>query len=164
MDLSFQAVLADAYKSSLQRIRVLSLEHLGSKQRLLPKLRECEYRHVCEQQSGLGTFFAAVCNEDYELKSQRKQFGAEVDDGAYPAMIRRLSGNTNPNLLLLNYNFATLAVTNLVVIPKHFFTTDIIEGESVSLRGQGAPVGRLPNSAARHPARWTHPADPERNH
>ena len=46
-------------------------------------------------------FFCGVCHEDYQLKSQRKHLGAKGMDGAYPAMIRRLSGNTIPNLFLL---------------------------------------------------------------
>ena len=124
MDLSFQAVLADAYKipfsasgcSASTGLEAASIAQTAG----MPISPRCEQHPVAD-------FFCTACNEDYELKSQRKQFGAKVVDGAYPAMIRRLSGNTNPNLLLLNYNFATLAVTNLVVIPKHFFTTDIIE-------------------------------------
>jgi type II restriction enzyme len=72
-------------------------------------------------------FFCGVCHEDYQLKSQRKHLGAKGMDGAYPAMIRRLSGNTIPNLFLLNYDFRSLTITDLLIVPKHFFTTTIIE-------------------------------------
>jgi type II restriction enzyme len=125
MDLAFQAALADAYKSSLQRIRVLSEHWVGSK----VYCPNCGNPHMITLANNkpVADFRCASCNEEYELKSQRKQFGSKVVDGGYPAMMRRLGGNTNPNLFLLNYDFRTLMVTNLLVIPKHFFTADIIE-------------------------------------
>jgi len=125
MDLSFQAGLADAYKSSLQRVRVLS-EHWVGSQIYCPN---CGNPHIARYANNnpVADFFCAICSEQYELKSQRTQFGAKVVDGAYRAMIQRLSGNTNPNLFLLNYDVRNLLVTNLFIIPKHFFTTEIIE-------------------------------------
>ena len=125
MDLSFQAELAEAYKSSLQRIRVLSEHWVGSR----VYCPNCGHSQILQYGNNkqVADFFCGTCHEDYELKSQRNRFGAKVVDGAYPAMMRRLSGNAVPNLLLLNYNFKNLAVTNLIVVPKHFFTADIIE-------------------------------------
>ncbi len=125
MDLSFQAELAQAYKSSQQRAKVLSEHWIGS-QIYCPN---CGSPHILRfaNNSPVADFFCAICREEYELKSQRRQFGAKVVDGAYRAMIRRLSGNTNPNLFLLNYDVRSLLVTDLIIIPKHFFTTEIIE-------------------------------------
>ncbi len=42
-------------------------------------------------------------------------------------MSERLSADNNPSLLLLNYDLKRLAVTNVVVVPKQFFVTEIIE-------------------------------------
>ena len=42
-------------------------------------------------------------------------------------MTERLAASNNPNLLLLNYDLQRLAVTNVVIVPKHFFVSDIIE-------------------------------------
>jgi hypothetical protein len=42
-------------------------------------------------------------------------------------MLERLAGGRNPNLLLLAYDPCLLAVLNLLVVLKHFFTVDIIE-------------------------------------
>jgi type II restriction enzyme len=42
-------------------------------------------------------------------------------------MIERLTSSDNPNLFLLNYEPLSLVVTNFLVIPKHFFTPEIIE-------------------------------------
>ena len=48
-------------------------------------------------------------------------------DGAYGAKLKRLAADNNPNLLLLNYDRTRMSVTDLFVVPKHFFTADIIE-------------------------------------
>jgi type II restriction enzyme len=72
-------------------------------------------------------FFCANCKEEYELKSQKKKFGTKIVDGAFRSMNQRLASQNNPNLLLLNYDLSSLAVTNLMVIPKHFFVSEIIE-------------------------------------
>lgn len=72
-------------------------------------------------------FFCASCQEQYELKSQRKAFGAKVLDGAFHPKQKRLLSADNPNLLLLHYNLARREVTNLCVVPKHFFIPEIIE-------------------------------------
>src|SRR3954469_976041 len=77
--------------------------------------------------SPLADFFCGSCSEEYELKSQKGTFGNKVLDGAYEAKCMRLAANNNPSLFLLNYNLAQLSVTNLFIVPKHFFVRDIIE-------------------------------------
>jgi type II restriction enzyme len=72
-------------------------------------------------------FYCSICSENYELKSRQAKFGDKVDDGAYRAMLQRVSGNANPNLFLLNYSVANLVVTNLTIVPKHFLSADMIE-------------------------------------
>jgi hypothetical protein len=82
-------------------------------------------------------FFCPSCAEEYELKSQKRAFGAKVLDGAFETMCKRLAANNNPNLLLLNYDFARLSVTNVFIVPKHFFVQEIIEK-----RGPLSPAAR----------------------
>src|SRR5262245_9644261 len=72
-------------------------------------------------------FVCTSCNEDYELKSQKSKFGAKVLDGAFRTMCNRVAETNNPNLLLLNYDLKSFGVTNLFVVPKHFFVREIIE-------------------------------------
>jgi len=50
-----------------------------------------------------------------------------VVDGAFRSKCERLAAKNNPNLLLLNYDLKQFGVTNLFVVPKHFFVRDIIE-------------------------------------
>ena len=72
-------------------------------------------------------FECETCKEEFELKAQKGQFGPRVLDGAYRSMLERLQSANNPNLVLMNYDVAKLSVTNLFVIPKHFFIPEIIE-------------------------------------
>ena len=74
--------------------------------------------------SPVADFFCGRCNEEYELKSQKNSFGGKVLDGAYSTKCERLAANNNPNLFLLNYDLKKLSVTNLFVVPKHFFVLD----------------------------------------
>lgn len=77
--------------------------------------------------SPLADFFCPACNEEFELKSQKGKFGARVVDGAFKTKCERLAASNNPNLLLMNYDIASLAVVNLFIVPKHFFVREIIE-------------------------------------
>jgi type II restriction enzyme len=77
--------------------------------------------------SPVADFLCASCQEEYELKSQRNAFGRKVLDGSFRTKCDRLAANNNPNLFLLNYDFKLLSVTNLLVVPKHFFVREIIE-------------------------------------
>jgi type II restriction enzyme len=72
-------------------------------------------------------FYCGACKEEFELKSQKNKFGGRVLDGAFRSMCERLSATNNPNLMLMNYDRERLSVTNLFVIPKHFFVREIIE-------------------------------------
>jgi len=72
-------------------------------------------------------FVCPVCQEEFELKSQKNSFGAKVVDGAFRTMCERLAAANNPNLLLLNYDLARHSVRNAFIVPKHFFVQQIIE-------------------------------------
>jgi type II restriction enzyme len=72
-------------------------------------------------------FFCSSCSEEYELKSQKSAFGAKILDGAFRTMCERLASSNNPNLLLLNYDLARFSLTNVFIVPKHFFVRELIE-------------------------------------
>jgi type II restriction enzyme len=72
-------------------------------------------------------FVCPLCNEEFELKSQKSAFGKRIVDGAFRTMCERLAASNNPSLLLLNYDLTKLSVRNALVIPKHFFVREIIE-------------------------------------
>ena len=139
MDLYFETGHANAYSSGLQRARVLTEPWVAS-QVYCPNCGSFPLMRY-PNNSRIGDFYCSACRENYELKSKRALFGDKVDDGAYRAMLGRISGNADPNLFLLNYNVGSLAVTDLVIIPKHFFTTGMIEERHRYLQRRAARVG-----------------------
>ena len=79
-----------------------------------------------ENNRPVADLFCNKCKEEFEIKSEKSRFGTRVADGAYRTMCERLASQNNPNLILLNYT-PSAGVSNLFVVPKQFFVTDIIE-------------------------------------
>ncbi len=65
--------------------------------------------------------------EDFELKSTSNQIRKVLPDGAYSTMMARLLSDTNPNLILLQYDSVSWSVANLLAIPRYYFTTSVIQ-------------------------------------
>lgn len=132
MNLFFNTKLADKYTSLPQKIRVLTEDWVG-RQIFCPN---CGHLDIDKYKSGkpVADFFCSNCKEDYELKSKKDSMGNRIIDGAYGTMIERLSGENNPSFFFLNYNTKNYEVQNFIVIPKHFFTPEII-----IKRNQGLP-------------------------
>lgn len=125
MDTQLNYRLAEAYRSGSQKIRVMS-ENWVAKSVFCPNCGNDTIEQYPNNRP-VADFFCSGCNEDYELKSKATSLGTKIVDGAYSTMIERIQGRNNPSLLLLTYTPNKLRVSNLLIIPKHFFTTSIIE-------------------------------------
>jgi type II restriction enzyme len=125
MKLSFEAKLADDYKSPSQKVRVLT-EHWFENQVYCPNCGQTNIDKYANNKP-VADFFCSNCKEDYELKSKKHSVGNIIVDGAYRTMIERLRDSNNPSLFLLSYDLHNYEVLNLLVIPKHFFIPEIIE-------------------------------------
>ena len=125
MQIIFNRNLLDKYKSAAQRARVLSEQWVHS-QSYCPN---CGQNSLEKYESGrpVADFYCAKCREEFELKSKKTIIGRRVVDGAFSTMIDRLNSSTNPNLFLLSYDLIDLIVNDFLIIPKHFFTPEIIE-------------------------------------
>jgi len=123
--LEFDRRLADQYNSSSQKIRVLT-EGWVKDEVYCPN---CGNTHIKQYSNNtpVADFFCENCNEDFELKSKSNGIGKKIVDGAYRTMLDRLADVHNPNFFLLNYDLSSYQVSNLFVIPKHFFISEIIE-------------------------------------
>lgn len=86
----------------------------------------CGHAHVChfEANRPAADFYCDCCKAEYELKSINGRFGRMINDGAYETMINRITSLNNPNFLFLTHNDEM--VTNLILVPRYFFTPDII--------------------------------------
>ncbi|GIZ08119.1 DpnI domain-containing protein [Flavobacterium sp. UMI-01] len=123
MNLNFDLKKAEGYSSKSQIARVLTENWVKENSYCpccgaLPIIEYSNNRPVAD-------FYCSVCAEEFELKSKNGNLGRIINDGAYETMISRITSNTNPNFFFLSYN-KSFAVENFLVIPKHFFTPEII--------------------------------------
>jgi len=132
MNLSFDVKLADRYTSPSQKAKILTESWVNS-QIYCPN---CGYIDLNKYKNNkpVADFYCSNCKEDYELKSKKDKMGNRILDGAYGTMVERLKSENNPSFFFLNYNIKNYEVQNFIVIPKHFFTPEII-----IKRNQGLP-------------------------
>ena len=123
MDLNFDQQLAKGYRSPSQIIRVLS-ENWVAKQGYCPN---CNSQPLTEFDNNkpVADFYCVTCNEQFELKSKQAKLSNIINDGAYDTMLERINSDDNPSFFFLTYS-KELAVNNFLIIPKHFFTANII--------------------------------------
>ena len=110
MNLDLNKQTAESYKSSSQKVRVLT-EDWVNKQIYCPNCGSEQLGQYSNNRP-VADFFCQHCREDFELKSKKNAMGNKIVDGEYQTMLARLTGINNPNFF---------------VIPKHFFVPDIIE-------------------------------------
>ena len=123
VDLKFNQSLAEGYKSPSQIIRVLS-EDWVSNNGYCPN---CGHNPLSgfTNNKPVADFYCSECSEQYELKSKKNKLSTIINDGAYSTMIERINSKSNPNFFFLTYS-QQFTVNNFLIIPKHFFTPDII--------------------------------------
>jgi type II restriction enzyme len=124
LKLGFEEPPQASYRSGSQTARILT-ETWASKQAFCPNCGHAQLTPF-KNNRPVADLHCDNCGEEFELKSQKTKFGARIVDGAYRTMCERLAAQNNPNLMLLNYS-PNSGVTNLFVVPKHFFVKDMIE-------------------------------------
>ena len=73
-------------------------------------------------------FFCRPCGEQFELKAKKTRgYGKKLADGAHATMMQRLESDSVPSLMMMLYDGEGRRVRDLAVIPKPFFTPDLIE-------------------------------------
>jgi len=125
MDLSiYKKDIFSKYKSNSQRIRVLT-ENWIQESMFCPVCLNLNINSL-PNNTPVADFFCPRCNEQFQLKSQKNNFGKKILDGAFQKMIESIQKNLRPNFFLLHYNL-DYYVNNLFLIPYFFFTESIIE-------------------------------------
>lgn len=124
MDLTLNLALSVNYKSASQRARVLSEAWAernafccicgGALVRAANNSRVLDL--MCQQ-----------CKGGFELKSMRGSFCNKVPDGAFSAMMARLSSDSSPNFFFLTYDSTLFHVTNFFAVPVYFLDQQVIE-------------------------------------
>lgn len=125
MNLYFNTELAIPYDSPSQIARVLT-ETWVKDNLYCPRCGNMSISKF-ENNRPVADFFCPKCLNQYELKSKSGGISKKVNDGAYETMIQRITSNQNPDFLFMGYLKSTNVVDNLIIVPKYFFTPEIIE-------------------------------------
>ena len=124
MNIMLPEILGFNYKSSSQRIRVLTESWL--KNEMYCPVCGFDYLNRNRNNAKMADFFCKECGEIYELKSHKIPMGKQILDGAYYTALERINSNQNPNLLILGYDKKYM-VESLTLVPKYFLTPDILK-------------------------------------
>ncbi len=123
MNLNFNTKLANGYSSNSQIARVLT-ENWVKENSYCPCCGNIPLNEF-ENNRPVADFYCNSCSEEFELKSKNGNLTNTITDGAYSTMIERINSNQNPNFFFLTYT-KHWTVNNFLIIPKQFFTIDII--------------------------------------
>lgn len=125
MDLHFDTDLATNYRNNSQIAKVLTKSWV-LKNIYCPNCGEMSLNEY-DNNKPVADFYCVKCSEDFELKSKNGSFSSKIIDGAYSTMLERINAENNPNFFFLTYNKIDLSVYNFAIIPKYFFTPEIIQ-------------------------------------
>lgn len=125
MNLKMDDKIAEQYKSNSQKIRVIT-EHWVNNNLFCPYCGKVHITHF-ENNRPVADFYCPDCAEEYELKSKNGTIENKINDGAYDTMIQRIVSINNPNFFFLNYDRQDLQVKDFLMVPKYFFSPEIIE-------------------------------------
>lgn len=123
MNLVFNKNLAKGYKSNSQISRLLT-EDWVLRNSYCPCCGTLPLNEF-ENNRPVADFYCKKCSEEFELKSKGGKLSKIINDGAYNAMIERINSDNNPNFFFLTYS-KQWTVNDFLIIPKQFFTSDII--------------------------------------
>lgn len=123
MNLSLDMSLVEGYKSKPQQARIMT-ESWVARNIYCPNCGSYPINGF-ENNRPVADFYCSQCSEEYELKSKNGKFSSIIPDGAHSTMLERIQSERNPNFFFLNYS-TECKVKNFVVVPKHFFTPEVI--------------------------------------
>jgi type II restriction enzyme len=125
MNLRFNTDLSKGYVSNSQIARVLT-ESWVKENIYCPSCGASSIQEYANNRP-VADFYCNQCAEDFELKSKNGDFASKIVDGAYSTMVERVLSANNPNFFFLTYNKRDWTVNNFAIIPRYFFTPEIIE-------------------------------------
>lgn len=123
MNPKFDTSLIKSYKSNAQITRILS-ENWVKNNIYCPGCGN-ESLNSFENNRPVADFYCTKCSEEFELKSKAGKLNNTITDGAYSKMIERINSEKNPNFFFLTYS-KNWSVNDFLIIPKQFFTDEII--------------------------------------
>jgi len=124
INLKLNFALGERYKSETQKARVIS----EAWTEINAFCCSCGGSLARGQTNARVLDFTCVrCNNDFELKSTRGNFSTKLPDGAFRAMMARLSDASSPDFFFLTYDVQSSCVTNFFAVPTYFLDSTVIE-------------------------------------
>jgi type II restriction enzyme len=116
---------ANDYKSKSQLARVVT-ESWFEEEMFCPV---CLNGHVSREKNNVRVvdFSCPSCKHTFQLKSQSRPLGNKVVDGAYAPLYSMIERNICPDFFFMEYSLDEEAVRNLLIIPRFFMNTSIVE-------------------------------------
>ena len=125
MNVRLDMSLASNYHSPSQIARAITEGWIANNM-YCPRCGECHLQHFANNRP-VADFYCPRCKNQFELKGKNGKIRSTISDGAYKTMISRITSNTNPDFFVMEYKLdLTPHIENLLIIPKFFFTPDII--------------------------------------
>ncbi len=82
----------------------------------------------------INDLFCIDCKNDFELKSEKWKFWKKIAGGSYEKAIKAIEDKPM-HLFVLKYS-EDFTITNFLVVPKYFFTKDVILKRAKALKGR----------------------------
>lgn len=123
MNLKLNLKLAKGFNSKSQIARLLT-ENWVLNNSYCPNCGDIPLMEF-ENNRPVADFYCKKCREEFELKSKDGKLSKTITDGSYSTMIERINSDNNPNFFFLTYT-KRWTVNDFLIIPKQFFTPEII--------------------------------------
>jgi type II restriction enzyme len=100
-------------------------------------------------------FICPNCASKYQLKAKSQHIGKSVANGAYQPKIDMIHAGTAPNWFFMEYDRKDWLVENVMLVPAHFVTPDIVQKRNplkptarrAGWVGSNVLIGKLPLDA-----------------
>jgi type II restriction enzyme len=125
VDLHLPTAGLDRYKSASQRARV-GTEAWGEANLFCVNCT-CDSLNRTRTNTPAIDFTCPNCAERFQLKSQKKNLGGTLSDGAYDKMQEAIETDRTPNLLALHYELKQWSVRDLILVPRFSYTLSVIK-------------------------------------
>ena len=125
LSLELDVGLAEGYKSSSQRARRITEGWFAGHM----YCAACSSPHLARTRDNTRVvdFICGTCGAEYQVKAKAGALAARLRDAAYAPMMERARANRSPHFAFLGYDNAAWCVQNLLLVPGHFITPDVIE-------------------------------------
>ncbi len=125
MDLTLRTELAEGYKSKSQIARIVT-EAWFEENMYCPACPSNTLEHTPSGTKVID-FLCPRCDETFQLKSLSHNFGTKIVNSAYEPKVQMIREGLSPNWVFLQYDRDAFHVENVMIVPKHFMTPEIVE-------------------------------------